>query len=233
MVACRGVHLFLAAGAAVVRRARVDSAADRGGGRCVFVVASGGLGVAAAGGLDCLIPTILVGGTASGLSGEFASFRIRARSRIVAHVLVARVTLIRIVSIIAIFVGTWAILGYQVIVARRVAATIELLLVTQLLLFRRVHNVVAARSRTMTAEANRPHTCILILVVGSTGSKAARRGAFSLVRRAIVDFLSLYQLTVATLAAGADETPVAVSRRARRENAVIYLAVILLIAVVC
>ena len=199
MVTCRGVHLFLAAGAAVVRRARVDSAANRGGGRCVFVVASGGLGVAAAGGLDCLIPTILIGGTASGLSGEFASFGIHARTRIVAHVLVARVTLIRIVSIIAIFVGSWAILGYQVIVARRVAATIELLLVTQLLLLRRVHNVVAARSCAMTAEANRPHTCILILVVGSTGSKATRRGAFPLVRRAIVDFLSLYQLTVATL----------------------------------
>jgi hypothetical protein len=226
------VHLLLTTGSTMVRGARVGASADGRGGCRIFIVASRWLGVTAARRLDSLIPTVLIRGTTGGLSGEFARFGVDARSTIVADVVVAWIVLMRVGSIITILVSSLAVFGDQVVVAGWVAATIQLLLVTQLLLLGRVHDVMATRSRAMTSEASGSHACILILVVCSTGAESTRRGAFSLVSRAIVYFLSLNQLTVATLSTRADEAPVGMSCRACREHAVIYLAVILLISMV-
>ena len=90
----------------------------------------------------------------------------------------------------------------------------------------------ATRSRAVTSEASGSHACILILVVCSTGAESTRRGPFSLVSRAVVYFLSLNYLAVATLSTRANEAPVGMSCRACREHAVIYLTVILLISMV-
>lgn len=67
--------------------------------------------------LDSLIPTILIRGTTSGLSGEFARFGVDARSTIVADVVVAWIVLMRVGCIITILVSSLAVFGDQVVVA--------------------------------------------------------------------------------------------------------------------
>lgn len=106
---------------------------------------------------------------------------------------------------------SWAltILRHEIIVAGRVAPSIQLLLVAQLLFFRWGHWVVTYRSWWLNwTEPNWSHAGIMILIGGSTGSKAARSWAFSLICGTIIDFFALYMLAIATLSTGSHEASI-------------------------
>lgn len=92
--------------------------------------------------------------------------------------------------------------------------------------------MVTARSRALASESCWAHTCVLILIVSSTRSEAARGSTLSLISSAIIYFLSLYHLTIAALTAGSNEAAVAMSCRTTREHAVVNLTIVLLFSMV-
>jgi len=80
----------------------------------------------------------------------------------------------------------------QIVVTRRVSSTIQLLLISQLLFLRWMNWMMTC---IRSSKRYRTNTSILILIIWSSWAKSTGTGVLSLISWAVIDFLSLNQMT--------------------------------------